>query len=68
MNKENIDKLWDDPRFQLLSEIARLLDKNKVWGGMEWTYLAIQPFQYRPLVIKIQTEIDKLANEFGVEQ
>lgn len=65
---ENVKKMWSDPRFQILSDIDRLLDGNKVWGGMEWEYHPIQPAKYRPFAQRVRAEMANLMHEYGVEE
>jgi hypothetical protein len=64
---DQVVKMWSDPRFQILADIDRLLDSNKVWGGMEWDYHPIHPAKYRPVAERVRAELDKLYQEYGVE-
>ena len=66
--KEQVENMRADPRFQILSDIHRLLDSNKVWGGMEWVYYPILPEKYRPMSERVRAEIGKLYAEYGVEE
>ena len=65
---ENVKKMWADPRFQLLVDMDRLLDSNKIWGGMEWVYHPIHPAKYRPVAERIRSELRNLYTEYGVEE
>ena len=65
---ENIKKMWADPRFQILADVDKLLDGDKVWGGMGWTYSPIHPFKYRPVAEKIRKALDALKVEYGVNE
>lgn len=65
---ENVERMWADPRFQILSDIHRLLDSNKIWGGQEWVYHPIHPTKYRPMAERIRSELRNLYTEYGVEE
>jgi hypothetical protein len=65
---EQVEQMWADPRFQLLSDIHRLLDSNKIWGGQEWVYHPIHPAKYRPMALRVRAELNKLYEEYGVEE
>ena len=60
--------MWDDPRFQLLIEVDKLLNGDKIWGGMEYTYNPIHPFKYRPVAEKVRKALDELKKEYGLEE
>ena len=64
----NLVKMWDDPRFQLLADLVRLLEGSRVWGGMEWSYGYIHPHQYRPVAEKVRKALDDVKAEYGVEE
>ena len=65
---EKIEKMWADPRFKFLSDLDRLFDSSKIWGGMEWVYHPIQPAKYRPMAERVRAELGKLYQEYGVEE
>lgn len=65
---ERIKELWNDPRFQILSDIEKLLNGDKIWGGMEYTYLPIHPVKYRPVAKKVREALDALFKEYGIEE
>ena len=65
---EKLGKMWADPRFQLLADLDRLFDSNKIWGGQEWVYHPIHPAKYRPMAERIRTELRNLYTEYGVEE
>jgi hypothetical protein len=65
---DNKFKLWADPCFQILAEVDKLLNGDKMWGGMEWTYHPIHPFKYLPVAVKVQQALDELKKEYGVEE
>jgi hypothetical protein len=65
---EKVEVMWDDPRFQLLADLERLFNSNKVWGGMEWDYHPIHPAKYRPMADRVQVELEKLYAEYGVKE
>ena len=65
---DNVNRMWDDPRFEILSEVNELLNSSRVWAGTEWAYHPIHPFKYRPIAEKIQDALNELATEYGVEQ
>ena len=65
---ENVKKMWADPRFQILSDMDRLLDGNKIWGGMEWVYHPIHPAKYRPFAQRVRAEMANLMYEYGVDE
>ena len=64
---ERIKELWSDPRFKILTGVARLLDGDKIWGGMEWVYHPIHPFKYRPVAQHVREALDDLKAEYGIE-
>jgi hypothetical protein len=59
--------MWDDPRFQILIEVERLLDSSKIWSGMEYTFHPIHPVKYRPVALKVRQALDDLKKEYGLE-
>jgi len=63
---EQAEKMWADPRFQLLADLDRLFHSNKVWGVMEWVYHPIHPVKYLPMSERVRFELNKLYNEYGV--
>ena len=65
---EKVEAMWADPRFQLLADLDRLFNNNKVWGGMEWVYHPIHPVKYRPMAERVREELGKLYTEYGVEE
>jgi hypothetical protein len=65
---EGLEKMWDDPRFKFLTDLDRLFDSSKIWGGMEWVYHPIQPAKYRPMSERVRAELGKLYQEYGVEE
>lgn len=67
MMNEKFEAMWADPRFQILSDMHRLLDSSKIWGGMEWVYHPIHPTKYRPMAERVRAELNKLHDEYGVE-
>ena len=64
---ENAEKMWQDPRYQLLVDMDRLLDSSKIWAGMSWEYHPIHPAKYRPMAERVRAELGKLYTEYGVE-
>ena len=64
---EKVEAMWADPRFKLLADLDRLLDGNKIWGGMEWVYHPIHPAKYRPMAERVRAELRNLYTEYGVE-
>jgi hypothetical protein len=67
MNKQ-VEKMWQDPRFQLLADLDRLLDSSKIWSGQEWEYHPIHPVKYRPMAERVRAELGRLYAEYGVEE
>ena len=65
---DNKIKLWADPRFQILAEVDKLLNGDKTWGGMDWSYNPIHPFKYRPVAEKVRKALDELKKEYGLEE
>ena len=65
---EQVEKMWADPRFQILADMDRLLDSNKIWGGMEWVYHPIHPAKYRPMAERVRAELNNLYDEYGVKE
>jgi hypothetical protein len=65
---EQVEKMWADPRFQLLADLDRLFESSKVWGGMEWVYHPINPVKYSPMAERVRAELGKLYEEYGVAE
>lgn len=63
-----IERMWADPRFQLLADMDRLLNGDRIWAGMEWAYQPIHPFKYRPMAERVRRALDELRQEYGVEE
>lgn len=63
---EQVEKMWADPRFQILVDVDKLLNGSKIWAGMEWDYHPIHPVHYRPVAEKIRAELEKLKRDYGV--
>lgn len=61
-------KMWADPRFQILSEVDKLLTASKMWDGMNWTYHSIHPIKYRPVSEKVRRALYDLQIEYGVDE
>lgn len=59
--------MWQDPRFQLLADLDRLFESNKIWGGMEWVYHPLPSVKYRPMAERVRGELRKIYTEYGVE-
>ena len=64
----NLVKMWDDPRFQLLADLVRLLEGSRVWGGMDWTYNPIHPVKYLPIKDRVREALDAVKAEYGVKE
>ncbi len=67
MVDENVQKMWKDPRFELLVELDKLFNGSKIWGGLDWTYNPIHPVKYLPVAQKVRKEIEKLKEEYGIK-
>jgi len=65
---DHVFKMWNDPRFEILAEVDKLLTGSKTWAGMEYTYHPIHPAKYRPVAEKIRKALDELKAEYGVEE
>ena len=63
-----VEKMWKDPRFQILADVDRLLNGDKTWGGMGWSYHPIHPLKYRPVAEKVRQALDDLKAEYGVKE
>lgn len=66
LDMDKLKQLYQDPRHEILSEMSKLLDSSRMWGGMGWNYSPIHPVKYLPLRDKVKAEIDKLAKEYGL--
>ncbi len=66
IDMEKLKELYRDPRHEILSEMARLLDSSRIWGGMEYVYHPIHPVKYLPLRNKVAEELRTLAMEHGI--
>ena len=65
---EQVQKMWADPRFQVLADVIKLLEGSRVWGGMEWTYHPIHPVKYLPVRDQVRKALDDLYAEYGVKE
>jgi hypothetical protein len=65
---DNVIKMWNDPRFEILAEVDKLLTGSKIWAGMEYTYHPIHPVKYKPVAVKVRKALDDLKKEYGVEE
>lgn len=63
-----VEKMWKDPRFQILADVDRLLNGSKIWGGMGWSYHPIHPVKYRPVAEQVRRALDDLKEEYGVKE
>ena len=63
-----IERMWTDPRFQLLVDMDRLLNGDRIWAGQDWHYNPIHPFKYRPMAERVRAALDDLRQEYGVEE
>lgn len=61
-----LEELWADPRFQLLIDINKVLEGNRIWGGMSWHYNPIHPFMYLPLIERVDKALDDVQQEYGI--
>lgn len=65
---EQVKKMWSDPRFQLLADMDRLLNGDRIWAGMDWSYNPIHPVKYLPMAKRVRCALDDLMTEYGVEE
>ena len=65
---EQVKKMWSDPRFQLLVDMDKLLNGDRIWAGMDWHYNPIHPFKYRPMAERVRQSLDDLKTEYGVKE
>jgi hypothetical protein len=35
---ERIKLMWADPHFQVYANVLRLLEGDRIWGGLDWHY------------------------------
>jgi hypothetical protein len=63
-----IERMWADPLFQLLVDMDRLLNGDRIWAGQDWHYNPIHPFKYRPMAERVRAALDDLRQEYGVEE
>ena len=66
--EDNKIKMWNDPRFQILAEVDKLLNGSKIWGGMDWSYNPIHPVKYRPVAEKVRKALADIRKEYGLEE
>jgi len=64
---DNVIKMWNDPHFQLLAEVDKLLNSSKIWGGMDWSYNPIYPVKYLPVRDKVNQALADIRKEYGIE-
>jgi hypothetical protein len=66
--KEEIKLMWSDPRFQVLANVLKLLEGDRIWGGQDWVYNPIHPFKYLPVRDQVRKAPDAVKAEYGVEE
>ena len=64
---DQVKKMWADPRFQVYADVIKLLEKQRVWSGMGWSYGYIHPAQYLPVRDQVRKAMDDLMEEYGVK-
>ena len=64
---EAVKKMWADPRFQLYSDLIKVLEGSRIWGGMDWSYNPIHPVKYLPVKDRVRAAMDELMVEYGVK-
>ena len=45
---------------EVLAKVKYGLERNRVWGGMGWSYVPIHPTQYLPLVDDLEKQMSAL--------
>ena len=65
---EQVEKMWADPRFELLADMDKLLNGDRIWAGRDWHYNPIHPVKYRPVAERVRQALDDLRTEYGVEE
>ena len=45
---------------QLVTDATYTLSKERIWGGMDWTYNPLHPIHYKPLRERLSTEADAI--------
>jgi hypothetical protein len=65
---EQVQKMWADPRFQVLADVVKLLEGSRIWGGMDWSYHPIHPVKYLPVRDQVRKALDDLYVEYGVKE
>jgi hypothetical protein len=63
-----VQKMWADPRFQVLADVIKLLEGSRVWGGQGWIYHYIVPEKYLPVRDQVRKALDDLYVEYGVKE
>ena len=64
---EKIKQMWADPMFELLSDIDKMLESNRVWSGQAWSYQPIHPVRYIPVKDQVRAALDAMHARYGVE-
>ena len=65
---QKLEKMWADPRFQILADLDHLFHGSRIWGGMRWEYHPIHPAKYQPMSQRVRAELSKLNQEYGIEE
>ena len=65
---DQVNRMWADPRFQLLVDMDKLLTGDRIWDGWDWHYNPIHPVKYRPMAERVRTALDELKREYGVAE
>lgn len=64
--KEEIKLMWADPRFQVYVDVLKLLEADRIWGGMDWVYHPIHPAKYLSVRDKVRKALDDVKAEYGI--
>lgn len=69
VNEKNelLKLLWKDEEWMLLNHIHHVLDSARIWGGMEYTYHALPPVKYKPLLESISNRMGLIEKKYGIK-
>lgn len=64
---DKVRQMQEDPRHELYRDLIKLFQSQRIWGGMEWSYIPIHPTFYRPVADKVQKAMNDLYIEYRIE-
>ena len=61
-------ELANDPSFQALTDVMRVLEGSRTWAGDHWHHNPIHPPKYISLIPKVQAALNTIKKEYETEK